>query len=90
MPKYKLSQMIQTSKGKDGMVRSYSYTYDHYIRETFGKRRLCDVKYTDVKKFYYDLLTEEGLSPATVDKVHTQLHPAFVMAVRDGLIRVNP
>ncbi len=57
-------------------------TYDHFIRETFGKRRLIDVKYTDVKKFYYSLITEKGLSPATVDNVHTLLHPAFAMAVR--------
>ena len=69
---------------------NYIYTYDHFIRETFGKRRLVDVHYTDVKKFYYELLTEKGYSPATVDNVHTQLHPAFQMAVRDGLIRVNP
>ena len=26
----------------------------------------------------------------TLDNVHTQLHPAFDMAVRDGLIRMNP
>ena len=69
---------------------NYIYTYDHFIRETFGKRRLIDVKYTDVKKFYYSLITEKGLSPATVDNVHTQLHPAFAMAVRVGLIRTNP
>ena len=50
---------------------NYIYTYDHFIRETFGKRRLVDVRYTDVKKFYYELLTEKGYSPATVDNVHT-------------------
>ncbi len=69
---------------------NYVYTYDHYVRETFGKRRLADVKFTDVKKFYYSLLTEKGLSPATVDNVHTQLHPAFAMAVRMGIIHNNP
>ena len=69
---------------------NYIYTYDHFVRESFGRRRLADIKYTDVKKFYYSLITEKGLKPATVDNVHTQLHPAFQMAVRDGLIRVNP
>ena len=34
---------------------NYIYTYDHYIRETFGRRKLIDVKYSDVKKFYYTL-----------------------------------
>ena len=69
---------------------NYLYTYDHFIRDSFGRRRLVDIKYTDVKKFYYSRLTEKGYSAATVDNVHTQLHPAFQMAVRDGLIRVNP
>lgn len=69
---------------------NYVYTYDHYVRETFGKRRLIQVRYTDVREYYYSLLLEEKLSPATVDNVHTVLHPAFQMAVRDGLIRVNP
>lgn len=69
---------------------NYIYTYDHFIRETFGKRKLSKVRYTDVKEFYYSLLMEQGLSPATVDNVHTQLHPAFTMAVRNGLIRTNP
>ena len=69
---------------------NYVYTYDHFIRETFGKRKLSKVRYTDVKEFYYSLLMEQGLSPATVDNVHTQLHPAFTMAVRNGLIRTNP
>ena len=43
-----------------------------------------------MKEFYYSLIVEQGLSPATVDNVHTQLHPAFTMAVRNGLIRTNP
>ena len=69
---------------------SYIYTYDHFVRDTFGRRKLSKVRYTDVKEFYYSLIVEQGLSPATVDNVHTQLHPAFTMAVRNGLIRTNP
>ncbi|MBO4347904.1 MAG: site-specific integrase [Lachnospiraceae bacterium] len=69
---------------------NYIYTYDHFIRETFGKRRLKDIRYSDVKRFYYSLMNEKGFKPATVDNVHTLLHPAFQMAVRDGYIRVNP
>ena len=69
---------------------NYIYTYDHFIRETFGRKKLSKVRYTDVKEFYYSLIVEQGLSPATVDNVHTQLHPAFTMAVRNGLIRTNP
>ena len=69
---------------------NYIYTYDHFVREGFGKRKLASIRYTDVKKFYYDLILERGIKSATLDNIHTQLHPAFQMAVRDGLIRVNP
>lgn len=75
---------------KNTTKANYVYTYDHLVRETFGKRRLATIKYTDVKKFYYSLLLDKGIKPATLDNVHTQLHPAFQMAVRDGIIRQNP
>ena len=54
-------------------------------QEPYGQR--CA---EDAKKFYYGLLIDRKVSPATLDNVHTVLHPAFQMGVRDGLIRVNP
>ncbi len=69
---------------------NYIYMYDHFVRDGFGRRKLSAIKYSDVKKFYYGLLMDKTLKPNTLDNVHTQLHPAFQMAVRDGLIRVNP
>ncbi len=68
----------------------YKYLYDHCVRETFGKRLITDIKYSDVKFFYYSLLNESGLKIGSVDSIHTVLHPAFDMAVRDGIIRNNP
>ena len=75
---------------KETTKTAYNYTYNHYVRESFGTRKLVKVRYTDVKRFYYSLISEKGLSPAVVDNVHTLLHPSFQMAVRDGYIRVNP
>ena len=69
---------------------NYLYTYDHIVRDGFGKRRLSSIKYTDVKKYYNELLTERGLSPATVDNIHTLLHPAFQLAIREEILRTNP
>ncbi len=36
------------------------------------------------------MLKVEGYSGSIVDHVHGLLHPAFNMAVRDGLLRMNP
>ena len=69
---------------------SYLYTYDHYVRETFGLKRIAEIKYSDVLQFYYHLLNQQGISLGTLDSVHCLLHPTFQLAVRDEIIRKNP
>lgn len=39
---------------------------------------------------YHHILKEEDLSIATVENIHTLLHPTFKLAVRDEIIRSNP
>lgn len=68
----------------------YIYMYDHCVRNTLGRRFITDIKYSDVKFFYYSLLNDYGLKINSIDTVHTVLHPTFEMAVRDGVIRNNP
>lgn len=69
---------------------NYLYMYNHFVRPTFGKRLIGKIKYSDVKKFYYRIILDEEMKANTLDSIHTQLHPAFRMAVRDGLLRQNP
>ena len=75
---------------KDSTRQGYTYTFDHYIREGFGKNRIVNVKCSDIAYFYWSLLKNEGVSINTLDSVHTLLHPLFDMAVRDELIDRNP
>lgn len=35
-------------------------------------------------------MEERGLAATSVEHVHTQLHPAFALAVREDIIRKNP
>ena len=69
---------------------AYEYTYDHYIRETFGRKRIAEIKYSDVLQFYYYLLNQKEISLGTLDSIHCLLHPTFQLAVRDEIIRKNP
>lgn len=69
---------------------NYLYMYNHFVRPTFGKRLIGKIKYSDVKKFYYRIILDEEMKANTLNSIHTQLHPAFQMAVRDGLLRQNP
>ena len=75
---------------KDHTKSNYMHTYDRYVRDTLGEKKLRDVKYSDVLAYYYYLINERGLEVNTVDGVHTLLHPTFQMAVRDNIIRTNP
>lgn len=75
---------------RDTTRSGYLYTWDHHVRDTFGRKKIAEIKYSDVLQFYYYLLKEENLAIATVDSVHTLLHPTFQLAVRDEIIRKNP
>ncbi len=70
-------------------MSNYVYTYDRYVRKGFGKKKIAEVRYSDVVIFYNALL-EKGLKINTVDSVHCVLHPTFQMAVKDNVIRNNP
>lgn len=69
---------------------NYLYMFNRFIREDFGNKFLTEVKYTDVKLFYYHLLNEKDIAINTLDTIHTVLHPIFDMAVRDDIINKNP
>ena len=69
---------------------NYIYMYNRFVRDEFGNRLIADVKYTDVKMFYYHLLNDKNIAVNTLDNIHTIIHPIFDMAVRDDIIRKNP
>lgn len=68
----------------------YTYQYNAHVKNTFGKRKLKSIKYSDVLSFYLDLIEVEKLSIGTVERLHRIIHPVLDMAVRDCIIRNNP
>ena len=69
---------------------NYQFNYDHVVSEGFGQEKIGKIRYSDVKKFYYDLMKERGIKPRTLDGINTVIHSTFKMAVRDEIIRSNP
>ena len=81
---------IETKTELRSSTRSnYVYNYNRYVRKGFGKKKISDIKYSDVL-FFYNSLLREGLSISTVETIHGLIHPTFQMAVRDNIIRINP
>ncbi len=82
---------MSTKYNLRGSTRSnYLYIYDHFVRDNFGRKRIADIKFSDVLQYYYYLLNEKELALGTLDSVHCLLHPTFQLAVRDEIIRKNP
>ncbi len=59
---------------KHNTFTNYKYMYNMFVRDTFGKRRIKDVRKSEVKAFYNYLADERILAIATIDNVHTVLH----------------
>ncbi len=69
---------------------NYTYMYNRFVREGFGKNKIAEIKYSDVLYFYYDLVNNKKMQINTLETIHTILHPTFNLAVRDDIIRNNP
>lgn len=81
----------QLKKGiKDSTMKNYTYMYELFVMPTFGKKRIVDIKKSDVRKYYNQLADERGLKIATIDNIHNVLHQVLQVAVDDGMIRTNP
>lgn len=64
--------------------------YKKYVSDSLGLKKISQIKYSDILKFYNYLITDIGFKPRSMEVLHTILHPIFTIAVRDGYIRTNP
>lgn len=69
---------------------NYIYMYNYYVRNAIGKRKLAGISYSDVKRFYTDLISVYGKSVQVVATLDSVIKPTFTLAVRDNCIRNNP
>ncbi|SDB51623.1 tyrosine-type recombinase/integrase [Butyrivibrio sp. INlla16] len=74
----------------DRTMIGYQYFYDHFVKNKLGSKKVTSIGYSDIKIFYVELLEKNKLTVNTVSNIQCVLRPAFQMAVRDGLIRLNP
>ena len=68
---------------------NYHYTFDHFVRERFGKRMVNQYKRSDIL-FFYRSLYDNKISIGTLDGIQTLIYPTFQMLVDDGILSFNP
>lgn len=67
----------------------YAGSLDRYIREPLGKKKLGNLKASEIQAVY-DEMGERGLSPTTIRHAHVALKCSLKRAVELGLIPRNP
>ena len=70
---------------------NYIHIWEKNIKDSFlGIMRICDVKKSDIQRYYAELYQEKKFAVGTIQLYQNLLYPAFQMAVDDSIIRLNP
>ena len=52
---------------RDTTRSNYIYMFNKFVRDEFGNKKIVDVKYTEVKFFYYHLINEKNIAINTLE-----------------------
>lgn len=80
----------QRKELKNATLYQYSYMYRKYVYDEIGQKKIADIKYSDIKKFYQHMIGDVGFKLKSLKLIDAILHSAFSVAVRDEIIRKNP
>lgn len=69
---------------------NYLEIYERYVRSEFGRKKIGEIKYSDILFFYNHLITEKNLHIGTIQYLQRLIRPSLELAVRDNIIRINP
>lgn len=75
---------------KDNTLQNYKYMYEKYVMEELGDYPLFDLKKSDVRLFYINLVEKKDLEIRTLDTIHTVLYQTLEIAVEEDRLRKNP
>ena len=94
-----LTEYMQGTVRK-GTLSSYKNYAENYIKPALGDKSIAFITTADVQKFYNNLrkngriknqhIYGNGLSDASVVRIHCMLHETMEMAVKEHLISKNP
>lgn len=79
---------------KDGIktptMGQYLKAYKNHIMPYFERKKLTDIKHSDLRRFYRYLRDEKQLGEDSIHQIHTVIHQVFDLAAKDDIIASNP
>ena len=75
---------------KENTMQNYCYMYELFVSDDLGKKRITNIKKSDIKRFYNHLVEHRGLKVRSLESIHTVLFQVMELAVEEGYLRNNP
>jgi integrase len=81
---------LKTKDIRESTMSNYKKMWDCHVKDNIGKKKIVDVKKSDLQMFYKSL-KNNGLADGTI-KLYSNgmLNPTFKLAVDDDIIMKNP
>lgn len=80
---------IRTKNIKAATKTDYQDKWNKYVLDGLGKKRIADIKKSDIQLFY-KYLSEKGLKDGSIRAYANLLYPTFESALDDDIVRKNP
>ena len=68
---------------REHTLTNYVYMYNRFIRDAIGNMKIKDVRKSDIRHFYSDILRNKKMAVNTLDTINNVLHQVFAVAVDD-------
>lgn len=68
----------------------YKGIWERHVKKILGERKVVDLRYSDIVKFFNYLIENQGLKLSSIKNTYTLIRPVFELAVKDEFIRKNP
>lgn len=84
-------KFLETRSDLRGMTKKcYRDLFTAHISPVIGNEPVGRVKPSEIQRAYQDAVAEDGVTPSTVQKIHSVVYQVFELAVIDELVRTNP
>ena len=81
---------INVKKGlKSNTFNNYRYMYEHFVQKSIGLYKVRSLHRTDIRRFYNNLVDNDGLQINTVGTIHLVVHQVLQLGVEDDILRKN-
>ena len=75
---------------KDNVFQNYIYSYEAFVKNYLGNKKIKSIKKHDIKMYYKRLLDERGMKIRSCEVIQNILYQMFQLAIDNDILITNP